>query len=180
MTSTSDDNAVHAARELHEDRVSENVARIQKRLTGKLWVLFHAKNYLLGVLQLLENAHLLRDIVQEEKDAESHKQMVKAFGPKVTPREKGYKALCYAAAPALPPTFLEAVQGLSGVRTDEELDAAYAPSRLAVHGWRHGGSSDDALALARVHKLVRDKGRLKTVSVQALRDALGIREDDGR
>src|SRR5258708_15719897 len=98
MTINWDENAAYAARELHEDRVSENVARIQKRLTGKLWILFHAKSYLLGVLQLLENAHLLRDTVQEEKDRENRRQMLKAFGPALREREQAYRQLASQAA----------------------------------------------------------------------------------
>lgn len=169
--------AEKAARILHEDRVSPNVEAINKQLDSKLHILYHARDYALGVLQVLESMHLLRDHEQEEKDAESHKSMMRAFGPARTPRENGYAKLCYAAADALPPSFLKAVKALENVRTDEELDAAQAHSLLDVHSWRHGGSSEDALALSRVRQLASDMWRRKTVPMAELRKALGLDED---
>lgn len=167
-----DDTAAQAKRTLHEDRVSPNVERVKKRLSEKSWVLWHANDHTLAILQLLESMHLLRDRQAEEEAQERRVGMLAAFGPEETPREKGYKKLCYAAADALPPTFLEAVHALQGVCTDEQLVAAEAPSLVDVHAWRHGGSSEDALALARVRKLVWDLTGRKTVPMQALRDAL--------
>ena len=167
-----DDTAAQAKQMLHEDRVSPNVERINKRLSEKLWVLYHAKDYALGVLQLLESMRLLRDPEAERQAEEQRIGILRAFGPGETPREKGYKKLCYAAADALPPSFLEAVQTLKDVRTDEELAAAEAPSLLTVHSWRHGGSSEDALALDRVRKLAWDMSRRKTVPMEALLEAL--------
>lgn len=167
-----DDTAAQAKRMLHEDRVSPNVERINKQLDTKLWALYHANSYALGVLQLLESMHLLRDLEQEKKDAASHESMLRTFGPDRTPRENGYAKLCYAAADALPPSFLEAVRALKDVRTDEDIAALDGISLVTVRAWRHGGSSEDALALARVRKLVWDLTPRKTVSMQALRDAL--------
>jgi hypothetical protein len=164
--------AEKAKRALHEDRVSPNVERVNKQLSEKLWILYHAKDYALGVLQLLESMHLLRDRQAEEEAEKRRVGILAAFGPGETPREKGYKKLCYAAADALPPTFLKAVHALQDVRTDEELAAAEAPLLVDVHAWRHAGSSEDALALARVRKLVWDLTPRKTVPMQALRDAL--------
>lgn len=167
-----DDTAAQAKRLLHEDQVSPNVERINKQLGGKLWALYHAKEYALGVLQLLESMHLLRDPQAEREAEERRVGILRVFGPGETPRERGYKKLCYAAADALPPTFFKAVQALRDVRTDEDLDAAEAPSLVDVHAWRHAGSSQDALALDRVRKLVWDLTPRKTVPMQALRDAL--------
>jgi|SRR5271155_905187 len=167
-----DDAAAQAKRMLHEDQVSPNVERINKQLSEKSWVLHHANDYALGVLQLLESARLLRDVVAEREADERHKSMLRAFGPAETPREKAYAKLCYAAADALPPSFLEAVRALKDVRTDEDIAALDGISMVTVHAWRHGGSSEDALALARVRKLVWDLAPRKTVPMQALRDAL--------
>jgi hypothetical protein len=168
-----EDHAAEAKRILHEDRVSPNVVRIEKRLlNGKLWALYYANDRDRGLLNLLEGMRLLRDLEQEEKDAENHKAMLRAFGPAETPREKGYARLCRAAADALPASFRKAVEALEKVRTDEELDAAQTPSLLDVHAWRHGGSAEDALALARVRKLTSDMWRRKTIPMQALLDAL--------
>jgi hypothetical protein len=175
-----DDTAAEAKRILHEDRVSANVARINEQLSSKLWVLHHAKSYLLGVLQLLEARNLLRDHEQEKQDAENHKSMLRAFGPARTPREKGYAKLCHLAADALPPSFAEALKALRDVRTDEELAATQGPTVLDVHAWRHAGSSEDALALARVRKLASDTWRRKTISRQDLLDALNpLAESEG-
>lgn len=180
MPTQIDDNAAEAARILHEDRVSPNVARVNEQLSSKLWVLYHAKSYLLGVLQLLEARNLLRDVEQDAKDAENHKSMLKAFGPARTPREKGYAKLCHLAADVLPASFAEAVKALRDVRTDEELAATQGPTVLDVHAWRHAGSSEDALALARVRKLASETWRRKTISRQDLLDALnGPVESEG-
>jgi hypothetical protein len=164
--------AEKAARILHEDRVSPNVERINKQLLGKLWALYYARDYALGVLQLLESMRLLRDPEAEREAEERRVGLLRVFGPGETPREKGYKKLCYAAADALPPSFREAVEALKDVRTDEELQVAEAPSLLDVHAWRHGGSSEGALAIARVRKLASDTYKRKTISRQDLLDAL--------
>jgi len=177
-----DDNAVHAARELHEDRVSENVARIQKRLTGKLWILFHAKSYLLGVLQLLENAHLLRDTVQEEKDAEHRRQMMKAFGPALGEREKAYRKLASQAAYwSGIPGVVERLELIERARDADEymaLTARFESDELPrlVQAWREARKASAEAAVQRVARLLDPKR--KTVSMQALRDALGIREEE--
>lgn len=178
MTTTADDTAAHAARLLHEDRVSPLVRGIEKRLLGKLWALYYAKDRDLGLLHLLESMRLLRDLEQEEKDREQHAAMLRAFGPAETPRERGYRKLCHAAADALPASFGEAVKALRDVRTDEELAAAQAPSLLEVHAWRHGGSSEDALALNRVRLLVQKMHGRKTVPMAELRKALGLDDEN--
>lgn len=174
------DHAAEAAQILHEDRISPAVQYATKWMANKLWVLYHAKDHTLAVLQLLDNSRLLRNPEQEEKDAEDHKSMLKAFGPARTPREKGYRALCLAAAEALPPSFREAIDALENVRTDEELEAVGRPSRLTVHSWRHAGSSEDALALNRVQILASKLWRRKTVPMDALREALGMPARDAQ
>jgi hypothetical protein len=176
---TTDNNAAQAARILHEDQISANVERVRKQIAGKAWTLFHARDYLLGVLHLLEAAHLLRDLEQEAADQQRHREALAAFGPASTPREKAYALLLRAAAPNLPPSFAEAVQRAAGVRTDEEMKAA-KPSALDVAAWAHGGSTADALALARVRRLAESTWPRKTIPRQALLDALqppGAAED---
>lgn len=168
-----DDNAAEAAQILHEDRVSKTVAAAQKALDGKRWVLFHAKDYLLGVLQLLESRNLLRDRADEER----LERIARESRDELRAQLKGTRRLAYIASEILPPTFRAEVDRIGTVRTEEELNSG-ALTQLTVASWAHGGSGPDAIALAKVRKLARETYRRKTINRADLLAALG--ESDGR
>ena len=162
------DHAEEARQTLHEDRVSPNVARALDRMSAKRWILHHSRDYLLGVLQLLEAAHLLRD-VEAEQESETR---LRATLTELRTQLKGYKRLAYIASEILPPTFRAEVDRIAKARTGDDLDATPL-TVLMVAGWAHGGSGEDAKALARVRRLAASSYRRKTITRQALLEALG-------
>lgn len=167
------DNAAEAAQILHEDRVSKTVAAAQKALNDKRWVLFHAKDYLLGVLQLLESRNLLRDREDDKKTEQHRRESVNVM----LAQRKGYQRLAQIASEILPETYRAEVDRIGTVRTEEELNSG-ALTQLTVASWAHGGSGPDAIALAKVRKLARETYRRKTINRADLLAALG--ESDGR
>jgi len=172
-TATPRDDAADAAEILHEDKVSEVVQHALKQLEGKRWVLFHAKDYLLGVLQLLEARNLLRDV---KREAEMDK-VVRETRAALEARVKGYFRLARIAAEILPASYRAEVDRIYNVRTMEELDNT-AVTKIEAAGWAHAGSGPDAIALAKVRKLARESYKRQTIKRADLLEALGI--SDGR
>src|SRR6202035_2417704 len=125
---------------------------------------------------LLENSHLLRDRVQEEKDAESHRQMLKAFGPVHGDRENAYRQLLLQTAYwSGIPGVVERVALIERARGIEEYQALvrrFETDELPqlVQAWRAERHDSAEAAVARVGKLL-DRKR-QTLSMQAPRDAL--------
>jgi hypothetical protein len=171
-----EDNASEAARILHENQVSANVTSVHRQMNSKLWILHYAHDYLLGALILLEQAHLLRDVEQEQVDKERDQQMAAVIGPRRTPREKAYGRLLRLVIDVLPASFGAAVDTAAEVTTDDGYEAA-KPRPIIAASWRHRGSTADALALARVRKLASDNWRLKTIKRADLLEALGITDE---
>lgn len=167
------DDAAEAAQRLHEDRVSDTVQAALKELDEKRWILFHAKDYLLGVLQLLEAAHLLRDREDDKKTEQHRRESVNV----ILAQRRGYRRLAQIASEILPETYRAEVDRIGTVRTEEDLDSG-GLTQLTVAGWAHGGSGPDAIALAKVRKLARETYRRKTINRADLLAALG--ESDGR
>lgn len=171
---TGQDNSAEAAQWLHEDRISATVQAALDALTPRSWILYHARDYKLGVLQLLESHNLLRNHAEE---AETEK-WVKAAREEQRAKLKGYHRLARIAADILPETYGAEVTRISEkVRTEADLDAGDL-TNVTVAGWAHGGSGPDAIALAKVRKLARDSYPRKTISRADLLAALG--EGDGR
>jgi hypothetical protein len=168
--------AEKARQALHEDRVSPNVARINKKLDEKLWILYHAKDYALGVLQLLESMHLLRDVEAERKAEEDRIAQLRVFGAALTDREDAYRQLiCQVAAWSGMPGAYERLELIEKARDDKEyrqlareFESGEFP-RL-VEEWREDRRLTAEVALQRVAALLDP--RRKTVPMQALRDAL--------
>ena len=166
MTDT--DDATQAARILHEDQISPTVANARKTIASKQWALFHARDYLLGALQLLDAAHLLRDPQQEEET----EQRTRATLTEVRARERAYKRLAYLAAECLPATYRAQLDRIATVRTEDDLNTPTGLTKLDVAAWAHNDSAPDALALARVRRLASDTWKRKTIPRAALLAAL--------
>ena len=167
------DNAAEAAQWLHEDRVSETVQAALEALDKRTWVLFHAKDYKLGVLQLLESAGLLRNRAQEEQTEKHRMESLTALRL----QRAAVLRLARIAAQILPDTFGAEIERVAKAQTEEELNDGSIKA-VTVAGWAHGGSGPDAIALAKVRKLAHDNWRLKTIKRADLLAALG--ESDER
>ena len=176
-----DDSATQAERILHEDCVSPNVEHVNRALTQRLWVLHHARDYLLGVLQLLESMHLLRDVAAEQKAEELRVAGLRAFGETYTDREKAYRTLTrQATAWSGIPGATERLDLIEKARDDAEyqrLTREFESDELPrlVAQWREERRVTAEGALARVRALLDPKR--KTLSMQALREALDAVEE---
>jgi len=168
------DNSAEAAQYLHEDRVSELVQRVLAKFDQKRWILFHARDYLLGVLQLLDDAGLLRDVEDEQR---AFKIAVETRTLLET-RMKAYSRMAHIAAAVMPDSFIAELDHIGTVHNVDELNSGTKLTNLEVASWAHGGSSADAIALAKVRKLARESYKRKTISRTDLLKALG--ETDGR
>lgn len=172
-----DDNAAQAKRALHEDQVSANVARVHRQLSGKLWVLHYARDYMLGVLQLLESLHLLRDTVAERETEERRVAGLRVFGEAHTARENAYRALLLQVVHwSEIPGAVERLKLIDEARDREEyrqLTRRFESDELPdlVKAWRERRRLTAEAMLQRVHGLLDNKR--KTVPMQALREALG-------
>jgi hypothetical protein len=173
MSDTDRDDAAEAAQWLHESKVSATVTAALKTLEPKRWIIFHAKDYALGVLQLLDTYHLLRNREEDEQTEKHRRQALDEIRAQV----KGYRRLAYIAAAILPDTYRSEVDRIRTVRTEEDLNAG-GLTQVTVAGWAHAGSGPDAIALAKVRKLARGSWRRKTISRADLLEALG--ESDER
>jgi len=162
------DNSAEAAIWLHEDRVSETVQAALDEMGKKRWVLHYAKDYLLGVLQLLESRNLLRNLAQEKEIEKHHQETLTALRL----QRSAVLRLARIAANTLPESFGAEVARVAEARTKEELDSG-GLTNLTVAGWLHGGESKDAVALARVRKLVRESYKRQTLRRADLLEALG-------
>jgi hypothetical protein len=171
-----DDNAAEARRLLHEDQVSDNVARVHKRLASKLWALYHARDYMLGVLQLLESLQLLRDTAAEQKAEERRASQLRVFGEAHTARENAYRELVLQVVHwSEVPGAVERLRLIDEARDREEyrqLTRRFESDELPrlVQEWREKRRLTAEAMLQRVHGLL--DGKRKTVPMQALREAL--------
>src|SRR5581483_7481294 len=173
------DNAADAARILHEGQVSALVEQVRKQLqdSGVYWTLHYSRDDLLAVLVLLERLHLLRDSVQEEKDQEAARQSRKSFARALTEREKAYRQLTSQVVHWCGlPGAIERLELIGNARDDEEyqqLTRRFESDELPqlVRAWREEKRGSAEAKVARVSKLLDSKR--KTVSMQALREALG-------
>jgi hypothetical protein len=124
-----EDTAARAKRMLHEDQVSPLVEYAKQKLSQKSWALYHAQDYALGVLQLLESMHLLRDAPAEQKAAEDHIAMLRAFGAARTDRETAYRQLALQVATwSGVPGAIERLKLIEQARDDEGTGSSPADS----------------------------------------------------
>jgi hypothetical protein len=176
-----EDAAAQAGRMLHEDCVSPNVAHVNQKMTQNLWVLYHAHDYVLGVLQLLESMHLLRDVAAEQKAEELRIAGLRAFGAQHTNREKAYRTLALRVAEwSGIPGAIERFRLIEEARDDDEyqrLTREFESGELPrlVTEWREQRRLTAEASVQRVRGLLDNKR--KTVSMQALREALGAVEE---
>lgn len=168
--------AEKAARILHEDSVSPNVERISKQLGPKLWALYHAKDYALGVLQVLENMHLLRDPEAERKAEEDRIAQLRVFGASRTDREDAYRRLILqVAAWSNMPGATERLDLIEEARDADEyraLTRKFESDELPrlIQEWRERRQATAEAMVQRAAALLEPKR--KTLPMQALRDAL--------
>lgn len=171
-----DDSAVQAKRILHEDNVSPNVEHARQQLTKELWVLYHAHDYMLGVLQLLESRRLLRDAPAERKAEEDRVAMLRVFGAVHTDRENAYRQLvCQVVAWSGIPGAIERLDLIKEARDKgeyEQLIREFESDELPrlIKEWREERRLTAEAQVARVRALLDSKR--KTLSMQALREAL--------
>lgn len=176
--------AEKAARVLHEDQVSPLVKQAEDRLSRTRWALYYAKDRDLGVLQLLEAARLLRDPEAERKAQDDAVAMRRVFGEARTDREDAYRGLAtqvayYSGVPGI----YERLELIEKARDDDDeyraLTKQFESDELPnlIKAWREERRATAEAMVQRVAALLDPKR--KTLSMQALRDALNPPAEDG-